>query len=208
MSAKPMLISVNLLGSIDGITLEVFIIRKLVQKLWKSVCVLIDNYNSWSEKEIGKPIKYGEKLIFLSPYFLEFSPIDPVGSKLKYLLCSQGARNYQILKWAIASAFEQVDEQDFWNWLTHCCYGTAFISERVSTEERLSTDCRSPPPPHIRVQRNTNQSPPKTSPTSCSVNSWRKLSESRNRLAPAGSRSEIRMLAIFQSTPNVHLVEM
>lgn len=25
---------------------------------------------------------------------------------------------------AITTAFEQVDEQDFWNWFTHCCYCT------------------------------------------------------------------------------------
>jgi len=75
--------------------------------------------------------------MFLPPYLLDFSPINYVGSKLKYLLCSQGARNYQVLKLAIASAFEQVDEQDLWNWFTHCCYNTAFISERFSTEERF-----------------------------------------------------------------------
>jgi hypothetical protein len=51
MSVKTVLISVNLLGSIDGITLEAFIIRKLVAKLWKSVCVLIDNYNFYTGKK-------------------------------------------------------------------------------------------------------------------------------------------------------------
>ena len=147
--------------------------------------------------------------MFLPPYFLDFSPIDHVGSKLKYLLCSQGARNYQILKLAIASALEQVDEQDFWNWFTYCCYNTAFISERFFTEERLCEQSSFPPQMLIRPQKRlTRQKPPNTSPTSCSVNSLRKLSESRNRLAPAGSRSEIIMLAIFQTPPNVNLVKM
>jgi hypothetical protein len=34
----------NLVGSIDGITFEAFIIRKLVLHLWKGACVLMDNY--------------------------------------------------------------------------------------------------------------------------------------------------------------------
>jgi hypothetical protein len=35
MSVKKVLTSVNLLGSIDGITFEAFIIRKLLPNLWK-----------------------------------------------------------------------------------------------------------------------------------------------------------------------------
>jgi len=70
--------------------------------------------------------------MFLPPYFLDFSPIDNGGAKLKYLFRSQGARNYQVLKLAIASALEPVDEQDLWNWFTHWCYNTSFIGYNTS----------------------------------------------------------------------------
>ena len=44
-SVKKVLTSVNLLGGIDGITYDAFISQKLVQKLWKGACVLMDNYS-------------------------------------------------------------------------------------------------------------------------------------------------------------------
>jgi hypothetical protein len=58
----------------------------------------------FTKKKIEKAINNGGKVNIFAPYFLDFSPIDNVGSKLKYLLCSQSARNYQVLKLAIASA--------------------------------------------------------------------------------------------------------
>jgi hypothetical protein len=42
-SVKEVLTSVNLIGRTDALTFEVFIIRKLVPKLWKGACVLMDN---------------------------------------------------------------------------------------------------------------------------------------------------------------------
>jgi hypothetical protein len=63
-SVKKVLTSVNLLGSIDGITFEAFIIRKLVPKLWKGACVLMDNYSIHKGEEIEKAIKKaGAKLL-------------------------------------------------------------------------------------------------------------------------------------------------
>lgn len=127
-SVKKLLTSVNLLGSIDGITFEAFIIRKLVPKLWKGACVLMENYSIHKGEEIEKAIKKaGAKLIFLPPYSPDFSPIENVWSKLKNLLRTLGARTYQALDSAIVSAFEQIDEQDLWNWFTHCCYCTSSI---------------------------------------------------------------------------------
>jgi len=44
-SVEKVLTSLNLLGSIDGIRFEVFIIRKLLPNLWKGACILMDNYS-------------------------------------------------------------------------------------------------------------------------------------------------------------------
>jgi transposase len=127
-SLKQVLTSVNLLGTIDGITFEAFIIRKLVAKLWKAACVVMDNHNIHKGEEIEKAInKAGAKLIFLPPYSPDFSPIENVWSKVKGILRSQGAKTYKALEEAIASAFKQIDEQDLWNWFTHYCYCTSSI---------------------------------------------------------------------------------
>jgi hypothetical protein len=44
-SVEKVLTSVNLLGSIDGITFEAFIIKKLLLNLCKGACILMDNYS-------------------------------------------------------------------------------------------------------------------------------------------------------------------
>ncbi len=125
-SVKKVLTSVNLVGSIDGITFEAFIIRKLVPVLWKGACVLMDNYGIHKGEEIEKAIKKaGASLIFLPPYSPDFSPIENFWSKVKSILRTLGARTYKELSSAIQIAFEQVDEQDLWNWFTHCCYCTS-----------------------------------------------------------------------------------
>lgn len=76
-SVKKVLTSVNLVGSIDGITFEAFMIRKLVAQLWKGACVIMDNYGIHKGEEIEKAIKKaGATLIFLPPYSPDFSPIE------------------------------------------------------------------------------------------------------------------------------------
>ncbi|NQE35987.1 hypothetical protein E5S67_03749 [Microcoleus sp. IPMA8] len=125
-SVKKVLTSVNLVGSMDGITFEAFIIRKLVPVLWEGACVVMDNYGIHKGEEIEKAIKKaGTRLIFLPPYSPDFSPIKNFWSKVKGILRTLGARTYKALSEAITRAFEQVDEQDFWNWFIHCCYCTS-----------------------------------------------------------------------------------
>lgn len=69
--------SVNLLGGIDRITFEAFICQKLVPKLWKGACVLMDNYSIHKGEEIEKAVEAaGARVIYLPPYSPDFSPIE------------------------------------------------------------------------------------------------------------------------------------
>ena len=54
MSVNEILTSVNLIGGSDAITFEAFIIRKLVPKLWKAVCVVTDNCPLHLGEEVKK----------------------------------------------------------------------------------------------------------------------------------------------------------
>lgn len=58
-SIKEVVASVNLLGGTDGITFEAFIVQRLVPKLWKGACVLMDNYSIHKGKEVEKAISRG-----------------------------------------------------------------------------------------------------------------------------------------------------
>ena len=117
-SVKEVLTSVNLIGTTDGITFEAFIIRKLVPKLWKGACVVMDNCTIHTGEEVEKVIqKNGAKLIYLSPYSPDFSPIENLWSKLKNILRSLKTPNYQELAKAIEFAFSEVTSANIWNWL-------------------------------------------------------------------------------------------
>ena len=57
MSVKEILTSVNLIGGTDAITFEAFIIRKLVPKLWKGACVVMDNCPFHLGEDVKKAIE-------------------------------------------------------------------------------------------------------------------------------------------------------
>jgi DDE superfamily endonuclease len=55
-SLNEVLTSVNLIGTGDAITFEAFIIRKLVPKLWKGACVVMDNCTIHTGEKVEKAI--------------------------------------------------------------------------------------------------------------------------------------------------------
>ena len=142
---KGIVTSINLLGAIDGLTFEAFVIQQLVPNLWKGAIVVWDN--STIHKADATPrrrqaqgnahqageaiekaiIKAGAKLIYLPPYSPDFNPIENFWSKVKHTLRSLGARTYRSLDLAIAQAFSQVSLKDIRNWFTHSCYCTSSI---------------------------------------------------------------------------------
>lgn len=115
--------SINLFGSVDGLTFEAFVIGKLIPKLWKGAVVVWDNYSIHKGQKIEEAItKAGAKLIYLPPYSPDFNPIENCWSKIKNVLRSIGARTYQDLDLAIADAYSQVSLKDIRNWFAHSCY--------------------------------------------------------------------------------------
>ncbi|WP_254625761.1 transposase [Nostoc sp. TCL240-02] len=71
---KGVITQVSLLGATDGLTSETFISQKLVPKLWKGACVIMDNCSIYKGKEIEALIEAaGAKLIYLPPYSPDFS---------------------------------------------------------------------------------------------------------------------------------------
>lgn len=139
-SLKGIVTSLNLCGSIDGLTFEAFVLRKLIPKLWKGAvqslsaqvassdacslsCCVWDNYSIHKGQEIEKAIeKAGAKLIYLPPYSPDFNPIENCWSKIKSILRSIGARTYRDLDLAIAYAHSQISLKDIRNWFAHACY--------------------------------------------------------------------------------------
>lgn len=125
MSIKGMLAQYSLMGGTDAVTFEAFISQKLVPKLWKGACVIMDNCSIHKGEQIRYLIEgVGAKLIYLPTYSPEFNPIEHCWSKLKSILRQIGARTYPDLAKALEFAFNQVSLNDVRNWFIHCCYCT------------------------------------------------------------------------------------
>lgn len=116
----------KIMGPTDAITFEAFIAQRLVPKLWKGACIILDNCRIHRKEEIEPLIQEaGATLVFLPPYSPEFSPIENCWSKVKSILRSIAARNYPDLVQAIDEAFAKVSLDDIKGWFTHCCHGTS-----------------------------------------------------------------------------------
>ncbi len=126
LSLEKVIVSRNIYGAVDGITFEAFIVRDLVPLLWKDACVVMDNAKIHLGEMIRESIEnVGAKLIYLSSYSPEFSPIENFWSKVKAILRKIQARTYQNLIDGIIEAMLQVTQKDIHNWFTHCCYCTS-----------------------------------------------------------------------------------
>lgn len=126
LSLNKVLASSNIYGSVDGVTFEAFIVKQLVPKLWENGCVVMDNARIHFGEMVKEAIeKAGAKIIYLSPYSPEFSPIENFWSKVKAILKKLKARTYKDLIEGIFEAMAQVTQQDIRNWFAHCCYCTS-----------------------------------------------------------------------------------
>ena len=75
---------------------------------------MMDNRTIHTGEEGEKAIKIKEaKLIYLSPYSPDFSPIKNLGSKLKNILRSIKTTKYQELAKAIEFAFNEATERKY-----------------------------------------------------------------------------------------------
>ena len=123
LSVQELIASVNIYGAVDGVTFEAFIVQKLIPKLWKDACVVMDNAKIHQGEMVREFIeKAGAKLLYLSPYSPEFSPIENFWSKVKSILRKTAARTYKDLIDAITNAMLEVTQENIRNWFAHCCY--------------------------------------------------------------------------------------
>lgn len=113
----------SIMGAYNTLTFDAFMINHLVPKLWKGACVIIDNCSIHKSEELRKAIEaVGARLIFLSPYSPDFSPIENCWSKSKTNLKKLEPRTYPDLVVAIKESLDSITTNDIRNWFTHCCY--------------------------------------------------------------------------------------
>lgn len=119
---------INILGPVDRLCFEAFIVSRLAPLLWEGAHVVLDNSTIHKGKEIEKVLEeVGAKLVFLPAYSPDFNPIENCWSKIKSALRFLKPRNYRELQEAMEKAFELVSPSDIQNWFLHCCYGSSVI---------------------------------------------------------------------------------
>ena len=86
----------------------------------------MDNLKAHKVQGIEKAIeKVGAWVVYLSPYWPEFSPIEVCGAKLKAFLRSKAARTRAALDEAITEALQTLTAQDARGCFAHCGYCTS-----------------------------------------------------------------------------------
>lgn len=127
LSLRGPLAPLTILGPMNGLTFEAYIIRRVAPNLWPGAVLVIDNSptHKVTEEVTAALDAVGARLVFLPPYSPDFSPIEPFWSKVKTCLKSLGAQTYQTLNEGIEWAYAQVSLEDIRHWFTKACYCTS-----------------------------------------------------------------------------------
>lgn len=107
----------------DAEVFVTFVGEALVPALRPGMVVVMDNLAAHKVAGVRKLIEGAScRLEFLPPYSPDFSPIEPVWSKVKQQLRTTGARAVPQLVEAIGDAFQAVTAQDCHNCFADCGY--------------------------------------------------------------------------------------
>jgi transposase len=104
---------------------EAFVREALPPVLRPGQAVVMDNLAAHQVAAVRRLIENaGCRLIYLPTYSPDFSPIEPIGSKLKQTLRSITARTVRGLIDAVAEAFHTITPNDCIAYFRHCGYAT------------------------------------------------------------------------------------
>ena len=112
-------------GAIDGEAFLIYVEQVLLPTLHGGEIVVLDNLPCHKHLRVRELIEsVGAEVWYLPPYSPDFSPIEPMWSKIKQILRSLAARTFEGLIEAIGVALENVTTYDLNGWFTHCGYTT------------------------------------------------------------------------------------
>lgn len=112
-------------GAIDSEAFLIYVEQVLLPTLHGGEIVVLDNLPCHKHTRVRELIEsVGAEVWYLPPYSPDFSPIEPMWSKIKQILRSLAARTFEGLIEAIGVALENVTTHDLNGWFTHCGYTT------------------------------------------------------------------------------------
>ena len=123
MTVQGVLAAATIDASTDGDVFGSFIREVLVPSLRPGQVVVMDNLAAHKVAGIRSAIEAaGCRVVYLPPYSPDFSPIEPMWSKVKQALRTTAARTLDTLGDAIAAALKAVTTSDCRGYFGHCGY--------------------------------------------------------------------------------------
>jgi len=108
-------------GAMDEYAFQAYVEHLLVKTLCVGDVVVMDNLPVHKMSKIIKIIEdVGAKVMFLPPYSPDFNPIEKMWSKMKSVLRSMQAKNYEDLLKGVSHALRTVSPQDAQGWFRSC----------------------------------------------------------------------------------------
>lgn len=115
--------SMTIDAATDTDVFAAFVEQVLVPTLRRGQVVIMDNLAAHKVGWIVELIeRAGGRVVFLPPYSPDFSPIEPMWSKVKQLLRSAAARTVDALHLAVGTALSAITTSDCHGYFEHCGY--------------------------------------------------------------------------------------
>ena len=115
--------AVTIDAATDGPVFRSFVTDALVPALRRGDVVVWDNLSPHKAAGVAEAVEAaGASLMPLPPYSPDYSPIEPMWSKVKQCLRTAAARTLPALRDAADAAFAAVTAADAGGWFDHCGY--------------------------------------------------------------------------------------
>jgi transposase len=125
---RGLLATMTLTGAVDTLAFDAYLARMLGPRRRKGDVVVLDNLNVHKASRVEQIAEArGARVLWLSPYSPDFSPIEQCWSKIKTSLRAAKARTREELEKALARAINQITKADIRGWFKHCGYKVASV---------------------------------------------------------------------------------
>jgi transposase len=113
-------------GAVDTDIFNVYVERILRPTLRRGDILVLDNLRAHHASRIEEvAATRGARVIWLSPYSPDFSPIELMWSKIKARMRAAKARTREELEQALVASLELITSSDCRGWFKHCGYQVA-----------------------------------------------------------------------------------
>lgn len=110
-------------GAVDTEVFDAYVEHILRPTLRRGDVLVLDNLSAHHASRIEEvAAECGARVIWLSPYSPDFSPIELMWSKIKAAMRAAKARTREELERALMAALELVTKADCRGWFGHCGY--------------------------------------------------------------------------------------